>query len=961
MTIIDQRQGSAPAAPDDIDAATCAIAELSVGGMHCASCVGRVERKLKKVDGVTGAAVNLASESATVRFDPAQVEPGALVAAVESAGYSATVRRVEEPRPADGEAPMLDLAIGGMTCASCVRRVERALNKVPGVLGASVSLPTERAAVTLDPAAPPALDDLVAAVAKAGYEARPLAHEAGEDPAALEDAEAARRRRELRLRWLRLAFGVALTLPIAYIAMFAMDMRYRDDILLVLTLPVWLLVGWDFHVGALKAARHVSANMDTLVSAGSSVAFMYSVYATFTGRDTFYDTAAIIITLIYLGKTLEAAARYRAAGAITALLSLGAKHATIVRGGVEQKIPVAEVVPGDTFIVRPGEKAPVDGVVIEGESAVDESMLTGESLPVAKRPGDQMYGATVNAEGLLRVRATRVGRETQLAQIVRLVEQAQTNKAPVQRLADRVAGVFVPAILAVALLTFAGWLIAGYSPTAAMVAAVAVLVVACPCALGLATPAAIMVASGRGAEQGILLRGGESLERIGDVTTVVLDKTGTLTSGRPDVTAIVPLGGDAAALLADAAAVEHGSEHPLARAIVRRAEADGLPLRSVSGFVATPGGGVRATLEGVTLRAGSARWLEEEAIDTSAARETIERFEAAAQTAIVVARDGVVAGVIGVADTLKPEAAQAVRRLKALGLETVLLSGDNRRVAEAVAAEIGIDRVLAEVRPAEKAAEVQRLQREGRVVAMVGDGVNDAPALAAADAGIAMGTGTDAAIAAAGITLVSGNPARIASAIELARATLRTIKQNLFWAFAYNVVLVPLAIFGKINPVFAAAAMALSSVTVLSNALRLRGTRTASLTAAAVFLVAVTLVGYGSYRGLSGQNALFGTASYAWGKDEVHMAMVGQRTGPQMPEQFRPASLTVKAGATVRFINDDEHAHTVTSGERGASTGVFDSGLLPAGKTFSVRFETAGVYPFYCTIHPGMDGTITVK
>jgi P-type Cu+ transporter len=962
--VISEKELSTAAANPASDAA-CAIAELGVGGMTCASCVGRVERKLKKLDGVEGAAVNLAAESASVRFDPARVEPAALVAAVEAAGYSATVRRIEQPRPADADAsaaPELDLAIGGMTCASCVRRVERALGKVPGVLNAAVNLASERAAVTLDPAAPPALDDLVAAVAKAGYEARPLETEAGEDAGAIESADAARRRRELRLRWWRLVFGALLTVPVVYIAMFAMDLRYRDDILLALTLPVWLIVGWDFHLGALKAARHGAANMDTLVSAGSSVAFIYSAVATFSGRDTFYDTTALIITLIYFGKTLETAARFRAAGAITTLMSLGAKSATVVRGGVERELPVSAVVPGDTLLVRPGAKVPVDGVVIEGESAVDESMLTGESLPVAKAPGAQVYGATVNAQGLLRVRATRVGRETQLAQIVRLVEQAQTAKAPVQRLADRVSGVFVPVILAVALLTFGGWLLAGFSLTAALVAAVAVLVIACPCALGLATPAAIMVASGRGAEQGILLRGGESLERVGAVTTIVLDKTGTLTTGRPDVTAILPLDGEAKALLRDAAAVEHGSEHPLAQAIVRRAQADGQTLPALTGFAATAGGGVRALRDGVTLRAGSARWLAEEGIDVAAAAPLVERLEGEAQTAVVVARDGRVAGVIGVADTVKPEAARAVRRLHALGLETVLLTGDNQRVAEAVAREVGIDRVLAGVRPGEKAAEVRRLQGEGRIVAMVGDGVNDAPALAAADAGIAMGTGTDAAMAAAGITLVSGNPERIAGAIELARATLRTIKQNLFWAFAYNVVLVPLAIFGKINPVFAAAAMALSSVTVLANALRLRGTRPATLLSAAVFLVAVTLVGYGSYRGLSGQNALFGTASYAWGKTEVHMAMVGQRTGPQMPEQFRPGKLTVKAGTTVRFINDDDGmTHTVTSGARNAPTGTFDSGLLSAGKTFSVRFDTAGVFQYFCAIHPGMDGTITVQ
>ncbi|HLZ68872.1 MAG TPA: heavy metal translocating P-type ATPase [Dehalococcoidia bacterium] len=855
-----------------------------------------------------------------------------------------------------------ELAIEGMTCASCVRRVERALGKVAGVQSAAVNLATERASVTLDQDAPPETANLIAAVEKAGYGARPIVSPLpgmGEGLGVrAEDEKDRRQRRDLRLRYAKLSLGLALSIPVAVIAMFAMDLRYRDYILLALTTPVWLFVGWEFHRGALRAARHGTANMDTLVSVGSTVAFFYSVWATFAGQDPFYDTAALIITLIYLGKLLEAIARGRAGSAIRELMRLGAKSAHRVRQGVEQDVPVEAVVPGDELLVRPGEKIPVDGVVLDGRSAVDESMLTGESLPVSKSPGDALIGATINTHGLLRMRAERVGRETQLAQIVRLVEQAQLEKAPVQRLADRVAGVFVPAILLIAALTFGGWLLAGFSGTAAMVAAVAVLVIACPCALGLATPAAIMVGSGRGAEHGILLRGGESLERVRDVTTVVLDKTGTVTRGEPAVTDLVPIGGATEAeLLLAAAAVERGSEHPLAAAIVRAAAERGLALPAVHDFESTPGGGVRAA----TVFVGSARWLAERGIEIAHAQTTLDLLEAGAKTAVLVADKGRLLGAIGIADPLKPDSVAAVRRLRESGLDVVMLSGDNRRTAEAIARQVGIERVVAEVRPDEKAVEIRRLQGEGRVVAMVGDGVNDAPALAAADAGIAMGTGADAAMAAADITLVKGSLRGVAEAIELSRATMRVIKQNLFWAFAYNLVLVPLAIFGKINPIFAAVAMALSSVTVLSNSLRLRGTRSAQLVAAAVFLAAFAAVGFGAYRGLSGQAAVFGSASYAWGRDEVHMAMVGQRTTARMPDKFRPGTLHVKAGTTVTFVNDDEQAHTVVSGSRGAPDGRFESGLLQPGQRFKVTFARPGTYAYVCSLHPGMNGTIEVK
>ncbi|HZQ37765.1 MAG TPA: heavy metal translocating P-type ATPase, partial [Dehalococcoidia bacterium] len=675
-----------PVAQQTDGEATCAVAELAIEGMTCASCVSRVERKLKRVPGVESAAVNLATEQASVRYDPARAGVDELVKAVASAGYMARLRTsASSARQPAGEATA-ELAIGGMTCASCVRRVERALSRTPGVQSASVNLATERASVALDPGAPAPVETLLTAVEKAGYSARALTP--GPSPIAMraasigqsEDESEHRQRRELRLRYAKLALGVALSVPVAYIAMFAMDLRYRDYILLALTAPVWLVVGWDFHRGALKAARHLTANMDTLVSAGSSVAFAYSVWATFAGQDPFYDTAALIITLIYLGKLLEAIARGRAGSAIKALMRLGAKSAHVVRNGVEQELPVEAIVPGDVLVVRPGEKIPVDGVVIEGRSSVDESMLTGESLPASKGPGDALIGATINRQGLLRMRAERVGRETQLAQIVRLVEQAQLAKAPVQRLADRVAGVFVPAILLISALTFLGWLLAGYSATSAMVAAVAVLVIACPCALGLATPAAIMVGSGRGAEQGILLRGGESLERVRDVTTVVLDKTGTITQGEPAVTDVVPFSGSEDELLRLTAGAERGSEHPIAAAIVRAARERGLAIPEPRDFAATPGGGVRARLtsqprlelpgEGeagdaagvtfsdsyrdpplsgalergpggeATLIAGSPRWLAEQGVDVAPAAEALARLEGAAKTALLVATGG---------------------------------------------------------------------------------------------------------------------------------------------------------------------------------------------------------------------------------------------------------------------------------------------------------------------------------
>ncbi len=671
---------------------------------------------------------------------------------------------------------------------------------------------------------------LIGAVEAAGYGAAPVQKESVAEAA----DDAATRRADLRRRRLTLAAGGVLSALVLALAMVPglMDwptMQSHNYLLAALTLPVWLGVGHNFHRGALRNARHLSANMDTLVSLGSSVAYLYSLVATVAlpGQATYFDTAALIVTLIYVGKYLEAAVKGRATEAITALAGLRPRTAHVVRNGAERDVPVEGVVVGDALVVRPGETIPVDGVVTDGASTVDEAMLTGESLPVDKAAGDPVTGGTLNGAGLLRLRATRVGRDTALAGIIRLVEQAQGSKAPVQRLADAISSVFVPVVLGLALLTFAGWLLTGHAATTAMVAAVAVLVIACPCALGLATPTAIMVGSGRGARLGILIKGGESLERIGRLTDVVLDKTGTVTTGKPTMTDVVPLGAwSAADVLRLAACVERASEHPLGQAVVRAAAARGFALGALPGsFRATAGGGVEGTVEGRAVLVGSRRLLAERGVTVGEVAPTLDRLEAEGKTALPVVVDGRVAGVVAVADTVKEGAVEAVAALRRLRLEPALLTGDNRRTAEAVARQVGIDRTIAEVRPDEKDAEVARLQAQGRRVAMVGDGVNDAPALARADVGVAMGSGTDAAMAAADITLVGGDLRALPRAFALSRAVMRVIKQNLFWAFAYNVVLIPAAAFGLLNPIWAAAAMALSSVTVVTNSLRLNRVR----------------------------------------------------------------------------------------------------------------------------------------
>ena len=754
------------------------------------------------------------------------------------------------------------LDLEGMTCASCAMRIEKGLKKVPGVIDANVNLATEKASVIYDPTQTN-LEQMVQKVEAVGYKATPevtyLQQTAQETTTAAhtetsgisivsipqEDELNRRRQAEIIRKRNLLILGIVLTVPIVIFSVFFMN-RFPGEnyLLLVLTTPVWAVVGWEFHRGAINSLRHGSANMDTLVSLGSTAAYILSVVATFFpqvfGPITFYDTTALIVTLIFLGKYLEARATGQTNEAIRKLIGLQARTAHVVHDGQEVEIPIEQVKVGDELLVRPGEKIPVDGTVLSGISSVDESMITGESIPVEKVEREPLIGATVNQRGLLHMRATKVGADTVLAHIIRMVEQAQGSKAPIQRLADTISGIFVPVVLMIAGLTFISWAIIGHVNSAtstpwivAIIAAVTVLVVACPCALGLATPTAIMVGTGKGAEHGILIKGGESLERIQAVRAVLLDKTGTITRGKPELTDVISLSDiQSDDMLRFVAEAEQGSEHPLASAIVEGAKARGLVLGATPELVtAIAGRGLEVTVEGHAVLVGTRRLISERSIASDAFEERLIALEQQGKTVMIVVIDSNVAGLVGVADTVKIGSEEAIKHLHAQGLSVWMITGDNKRAAQAIAAQVGIsaDHVLAEVLPEDKANQVKRLQEQGLVVAFVGDGINDAPALVQADAGIAMGTGTDIAMEASDITLVKGNLKSVATALALSRATMRTIKQNLFWAFAYNVVLIPIAILSPLipflqenAPIFAAAAMALSSVTVVSNSLRLR-------------------------------------------------------------------------------------------------------------------------------------------
>ncbi|MEQ8329274.1 MAG: heavy metal translocating P-type ATPase [Longimicrobiales bacterium] len=741
----------------------------------------------------------------------------------------------------------LTLPVTGMTCANCAATVERTLRKTSGVRSASVNYATERATVEVDATA--SLDELIAAVERAGYGVVRPSEEPG---AAADEAEARARSDELARQTRAFAVGAAFALPLFLLSMgrdFGLlgpwaHAAWVNWVMFALALPVQTYVARDYYVGAWTSVRNGSANMDVLVALGSTVAFVYSVVvaaalslgSSAAGDHVYFETAALIITLIKLGKLLEVRAKGATSKALRELMDLQPDTATVVRDGRERLVPLAEVAPGDVVLVRPGERIPVDGRVLEGRSAVDESMLTGESMPVERGPGDAVAGATVNKEGALRIEATGVGADTALARIVRLVQEAQGSKAPIQRLADRVAGVFVPVVLVVAAATFlVWWLAVGASVAPALIRLVAVLVIACPCALGLATPTAIMVGTGRGAGLGILFRNSEALEQAESVTVVVLDKTGTVTRGEPAVRSVHLAEGMARAdLLRLAASAERRSEHPVAAAVVAAADDEGVVMAEPSDFSVAAGRGVEAVVDGRRVLVGNYRFVVERDVETGPLEGDAQAMEARAETALWVVVDGVARGLIGVADAVKEGSAEAVASLRERGLRVVMLTGDNRKVAEAVAAEVGIDEVRAEVLPGDKADVVAALQAEGARVAMVGDGINDAPALARADVGIALGTGTDVAMEAADVTLMRGDLRSVPEALALSSATMRTIRQNLFWAFVYNVVLIPVAagvlypvsalpmMLRALHPILAALAMALSSVSVVANSLRLR-------------------------------------------------------------------------------------------------------------------------------------------
>jgi Cu+-exporting ATPase len=702
------------------------------------------------------------------------------------------------------------LALEGMTCASCAARIERTLNKVEGV-EATVNYATETASVTFDPSIV-APDQLTAAVERIGYHAHPRDEHTAHD----HDANP-----------LQLLVALALSLPLVLMAMISpLQFTGWEWVSLALATPVVFWCGWQFHRAALLNARHGAATMDTLVSLGTLAAWTWSAVVLVAGinEDTYFEVAAVITSLILLGRYFEARAKRRSGAAIRALLELGAKEARVLRDGKELLIPVEQLVVDDLFVVRPGEKVATDGIVVDGSSAIDQSMLTGEPVPVEVGPGAEVAGATINTSGRLVVRATKVGADTALAQIARLVEQAQAGKAAAQRLADRISAIFVPIVIGVALATLAGWLLAGASAATAFTAAVAVLIIACPCAMGLATPTALMVGTGRGAQLGILIKGPEVLEQTRRISTIVLDKTGTITEGRMRLVDELPIGTTREELLRLAGAAESASEHPLAQAIAAAAE----EKPPVTEFRNHAGLGIEALVEAHAVLVGRATFLADWAVELpEEARAWQEQAEGAGRTVVAVAWDGEPHGLLALADTLKPTSHEAISELKQLGLTPVLLTGDNERAARSIAQEVGIDDVRAEVLPDGKAAEIERLQQAGATVAMVGDGVNDAPALATADLGLAIGTGTDVAIEASDLTLVSGDLRAAGDAIRLARRTLGTIKGNLFWAFAYNVAAIPLAVAGLLNPIIAAAAMAASSIFVVTNSLRLRRFRSA--------------------------------------------------------------------------------------------------------------------------------------
>ena len=800
-----------------------------VTGMSCANCATSIERVVKKVPGVKEARVNFATEQASVFFDPDKVQIQHLLEKIRDAGYGVAKSSVEIP-------------VTGMTCANCAMTIGRTLKKkIPGVTNASVNFASERATVEYIPTLTN-LDEMIAVIEGAGYGAiRP------DETLEGEDAEAAARRIEIEDQTRKFLLGIFFTVPLFVLSMgrdFGLlgpwaHHPWVNWLFLALATPVQFYTGWDYYTGGWKSLRNRSANMDVLVAMGSSVAYFYSLALLlfpFLGHHVYFETSAVIITLIKLGKMLESRTKGRTGGAIRKLMALRPKTATLLVDDKETVVPLSRVQVGNTVLVRPGEAIPVDGIILEGESSVDESMLTGESIPVYKRPGDSLAAGTINGEGFLKFEAVKVGKDTALARIIRMVQEAQGSKAPVQALADKVASIFVPGVMGIALVTFFLWWVLGGEFVPAMIRMVAVLVIACPCALGLATPTAIMAGTGKGAEKGILFKNSEALEKATKLDAIVLDKTGTITLGKPFVVDLVVLSPKVKSeeeLLSLTASAEKGSEHPLGRAIVAEAEKRGMLLRDPEGFKSFRGAGVRAEISGREVLAGNPNWFEETGLKLGDHEKEVRRLQGQGKSVIVVALEKEISGLIAVADKVKPESGEAIERLHKQNLQVIMLTGDNVQTAWAIASEVNIKEVFAEVRPDEKSLKIKELQGQGKRVGMVGDGINDAPALAQADVGIAIGTGTDVAIEAGDVVLGSGSLMGVPRAIELSRSTMRTIRQNLFWAFFYNIILIPVAVgalypfsflpvyLRQLHPILAAFAMAISSITVVSNSLRL--------------------------------------------------------------------------------------------------------------------------------------------
>lgn len=808
-----------------------------INGMTCAACANRIEKVLGRLEGVAQASVNFATEKLTIEYDPQKIKKSSIKESIEKVGY-----RIQEDDPTK----TVTIPIGGMTCAACASRIEKALGKMEGVERISVNFATEKATVEYDTRRT-RLSALKQQIEKTGYQALTLEKTVGVDEDRL------RKEKEICTLWRKFTVAAIFAFPLLYLAMVPMISWLKFPIpsaldpmqfpllfaltQIALVTPV-LVAGNKFYSIGFKALLQKSPNMDSLIAIGTTAAVVYSMYSTYrisvgdfhAVEGLYFETAGVIITLILLGKTLEAVSKGKTSEAIKKLMGLAPKTATVLQEGSEIEVPIDEVEIGDVILVKPGEKIPVDGEVLFGHTAIDESMLTGESMPIDKKIGDKVYAASINTNGMIHFRATKVGNDTALAQIIKLVEDAQGSKAPIAQMADIVSGYFVPIVVAIATLAFVGWLIGGQTLAFALTIFISILVIACPCALGLATPTAIMVGTGKGAEYGILIKGGEALETTHKISTIVFDKTGTITEGKPEVTDIMPVPGvSKERLLQIAASGEKGSEHPLGEAIVRCAEKDNLPLLTVEKFEAIPGHGIAVVIEGMNVLIGNRKLMDDRNIALGALEGPADQLAHEAKTPMYLAVNDHLTGMIAVADVVKSSSAKAIKKLQSMGIEVAMITGDNKKTAAAIAKQVGIERVLAEVLPQDKSEEVKKLQAEGKVVAMVGDGINDAPALVQADVGIAIGSGTDVAMESADIVLMRSDLMDVPTAIQLSKSTIRNIKENLFWAFGYNVAGIPIAagilyLFGGplLNPIFAAAAMSLSSVSVLTNALRLK-------------------------------------------------------------------------------------------------------------------------------------------